>query len=377
MLGDSVSAKILMAVANSATQAYNTRKPDLIVRVADVVGFGRKGDQLELWRSKEDYIAAMGKMGMDPKTAMDSVVMHTDEDGNTYFGADVSLKAYIDLSEGVGLGSVSENTLKSIFHGANCVAKGICKREDYQQIVEQRKGMAKFFDEPWMANDADPRFVAVSNIQSEIDSAEQAIDKLEVDAVVMSKDGTKTINVKPLETLCESLKDALGKQFSFKEIQESGLLDALNKHLEKPNANPAQLKAIIKNFFEAKIMRDKLSNPNTKQAALDRLAMSEFASGGSRNQGTLISMAGIIDQEVAVCKQNSLLGAVKKAQKQEAGYSVKINLDGNKATYYGPPTEPGGDPVVLYSADVSSSTTGTRRRESSVSKAQIDASKVQ
>jgi hypothetical protein len=357
--GNRVPKVILRSLVNLARRSYMERQPDRVIPIDKDTKFGKKGDTLELWDNKEKFFKAMEQYGVSRESAEKHMVV---VDGQ--FGADVSLKNYITLRDGVSLGSVSENTLRTLLSGEKCNVDK-CTPEEIAEIKLLRQGMAASLDQPWMADTKSGRYKQLSELEGEISKADEAIDSLAEDAITTGADG-KQINVKPLEKFVNSLSKQMKAEFSYSDLKKSGLIDKMESYLQS-GKSPEQVKALMKNFLKTQIL-NKYKNsddPNKQQTFRDHHLVSEFAAAGSRNPNTLISMNGVDGEDQFTGRQNDLLDAVKKFQSGDPNYSVETNIDGSEVTYYGP--GPDGSRVALYSSSTTSATSGRRTRGSHVS----------
>ena len=355
--GSKVSSVILRSLVTLAKQSYMERQPDSVVPIDKDTRFGKKGDTLELWNDKERFIKAMEQYGISRESAEKHMVVVAGK-----FGADISLKNYITLKDGVSLGSVSENTLNTLISGGACGDK--CTPEEREQYRLLREGMAASLDQPWMRNPADKRYKRVADIETTISKAEDQIDSLSENTITTGADG-KELNIDTLKKFVTTLSKQMKSEFDFSDLQDSGLLDKMERYLKKEKS-PNQIKAMMKNFVRSQILNkySKSTNSEETQAYKDHLLMSEFAAGGSRNPNTLVTANGIDGQDQFTGKQNDLLDPVRRFHAGEPGYRVETNVDGSETTYYGP--GPDGNIVPLYKASTTTSTSGRRSRGSHV-----------
>jgi len=356
--GDEVGSVILKSLVSLAKRSYMERQPDSVSGIGKDTKFGKKGDTLELWNDKERFIKAMEQYGISRESAEKHMIVTPDGK----FGADISLKNYVTLKDGISLGSISENTLKTLISGKDCGKQ--CSPEEKEQYRLLREGIAASLDQPWMRNPADKRYKALASIENSISNAESKIDGLSENTLTTNAEGEE-INVDTLKKFVTTLKDQMRSEFNFSDIQESGLLDKMERYL-KEGKNPNQMKSMIKNFVRSQMLNkySKSTNPEEAQAYKDHLLMSEFAAGGSRNPNTLITANGIDGQDQFTGRQNDLLDPVIRFHRGELGYSVSSNIDGSETTYYGPGTD--GNIVPLYKASTTTSTSGRRSRGSHV-----------
>lgn len=356
--GDKVPKVILKSLVNLARRSYMERQPDSIIPIDKDTKFGKKGDTLELWDNKEKFLKVMEQYGISRESAEKHMVV---VDGK--FGADVSLKNYITLKDGVSLGSISENTLRTLLSGEKCNIDK-CTAEEIAEIKLLREGMAASLDQPWMANTKSTRYKQLSELEGSISQAEEAVDSLAEEAIVLGSDG-KQLNVKPLEKFVTSLSKQMKAEFSYSDLQKSGLIEKMENYL-KDGKSPDQVKALMKNFLKLQIL-NKYKNsddPDKQQTYRDHHLVSEFAAAGSRNPNTLISMNGVDGEDQFTGRQNDLLDPVKRFHAGEPGYTAETNMDGSETTYYGP--GPNGEIVALYKASTTTSTSGRRTRGSHV-----------
>lgn len=392
LYGDAISKNVFKAVISMAAINYNKRKPVKVINIAKDTKFGKKGDLLELWDTSEAIATAIG---INPKLeagVRDKVIKSLLDKGHiriysvddlrkidpksehpgvkgdkTYYGLDVSLKAYITTEEGIGLGSVSENTLRAIFLGSECKDGDKVCVENVEEIQLLRKGMAEFFEEDWITDDNSQRYKNVSRLQKSITALESKIDNMPLRATIQSvMNPGKQIKKEPFKEYCESLLGLMEKKSTFGERQQSGVAKRLADYIERAKKKnksedvmEKQMKAIVKNYLAGVLLENNMKNKDTRQAAIDHMVMSDFAAAGSRNAQTVISVAGIVDRFNLSVKQNDLIRGLKSVMKNEKDYDIVINNDKNEITY-------SKDGVAIYVASISSSSTGVRRRDSLV-----------
>lgn len=354
--GSKVPKVILKSLVDLARNSFVERRPDHVVAIHMDTKYGKKGDTVELWDDQDNYLRAMAKYGIDPKRAMEHAVPMEGR-----IGAEVSLKTYVTLKDGIGLGSVSENTAKVLLSGGECKFDN-CSPEEAQEIAALRQGMAKALNQPWMADPTSGRYTKVALLQAEISKAEEAVDSLLEEAVTVGATGAE-ISVKPMEKFCKSLANQIKGEFSYDMIQSCGLLDKIDSYV-KSGKSVEQLKSLVKNFLSSQILhKGKTSKDASKaQTARDFMLMSEFAAAGSRNPNTLISANGIEGGETYNGIQNDLLDPVIRFHAGDTDYSAATNMDGSETTYYGP--GPDGNIVALYKSTVMTATSGRRLRKS-------------
>jgi hypothetical protein len=374
---DGVSEKILRSVISMAARNYNRRKPVKVVSIAKDTRFGKKGDLLELWNSPEECAQALKIPSMDvERYVKEGYIRKCDDEAcadGEYWGVDVSLKCYIEARGGVGLGSVSENTLRGLFRGEGCIHKGKACVDNPEEIFKLRKGMALFFDAPWMTEDNSPEYQDLQKVQREIDLLEEKIDSTPLIATTKSiLNADNKIKVEPFKDYCKNLLDLIDKKFNYKEKVQSEFREQLEEYLDTPKfkiadpvAREIQMRSMIKTYMTGVLMENKLNSKDKtiRQAAVNHLVMSEFAAGGSRNPITNISIAGIVDNYNIDCKQNDLLLSLKDIRtnpfNKKGELKIGYNVDKNETTYF----DDAGNEV--YGSSISaSSKKGTKRRDS-------------
>lgn len=374
---DGVSDKIFRSVISMAARNYNRRKPVKVVSIARDTRFGKKGDLLELWNSPEECAQALKIPSVEvERLVKDGHIRKCDDEeckDGEYWGVDVSLKCYIEARGGVGLGSVSENTLRGLFRGKDCMHKGKSCVDNPEEIFQLRKGMATFFEAPWMTDDNSAEYKDLQKVQREIDMLEEKIDSTPLIATTKSiLNADKKIKVEPFKDYCKNLLDLIDKKFSYGERIQSEFREQLEEYLDTPKLQMAdpeameiQMKSMIKTYMVGVLMENKLNSKDerTRQSAVNHSVMSEFAAAGSRNPLTNISIAGIVDNYNIDCKQNDLLLSLKKIRtnpRNKAGeLKISLNVDKNETRYF---DDEGNE---VYTASVSaSSKKGTKRRDS-------------
>lgn len=222
--GPDVAKIVLQRSARFTVYGLKVRRPDFAIRVASETGAGLRDDTVEIYKSKEDAINALVRQGMERGEAESMIVESNLEKlcadkqkaktcpkdvKRNYFIVGNSMKNYIDFDKGAKLGTLSENTRRSLMLGTNC-SKEQCTPEEMEKLG--------VFSDAAKTNLGLTEIDVQTNRQLEQDfgAMEDNIEKLGP-KLTLTRDG-KQVNLNTVNKFAETFLDELKKNSDYKNL---------------------------------------------------------------------------------------------------------------------------------------------------------------
>lgn len=320
MFGDNAPREVLKTLQNFAIAEYRLRRPDFIIPMGEVVGEGRRSDNLEVYTTKEKAIAALKRQGFDDKQ-INSLIVNVDagkicsenksslcpkSPSGTYFGVNVSLKNYLNFEDGVCIGSGSENTRESVLN-------------DSPETVETRRALQDTFGSVWAKNKE-----GIQNLQKEISRAKNLVSGLSSKVITTGPKGGKTL-VNQMDQFCETFVKQINRETLYGD--SSKLTSTLKDFIKGSYKNPERLKALITSYLEGQILSKKLESKdrNERLSALGHMATTAFISGGSSDL-CLLSARSLQHKDLLVAQQNDLFYLLKEKMENPDNPNINIRI---------------------------------------------------
>jgi len=343
IFGDNADVEVVRKIAQMTAYEYRIRRPDFILRVGGTTRGGRRADTLELYETREAAVNAMKRQGFSPEDA-ESLVKEMDisdicgqderigktcpkDTSRSYYGVNISMKNYLNIDEGISLGTVSENTSKAVLTGRDC-PKGeeeTCSPEE-RELINRFRVKAK---EHFKLSDLDVR--GVKKLEERLSEIDDKIDSLN-DANVRVKGGDR-ISVKQLKTYAKTLSSQIMKDLGYEGATEDGLYRKLQEFYEASEGDPEQLKGLIKCFVRDQELKKITNTPQGRKTVNAHRAMTAFLAGGSTDDSVLSARA-LQTGEAFVSQQNSMFEMYRDVLEKgdDSEYEIVSSESGRSVT---------------------------------------------
>jgi hypothetical protein len=317
IFGDNAPEILVKRLTAFAIKEHRTRMPDHLIRINKQTGEGKRADTIELYDTKEKAVAALVRQGFNADEAND-LVSETDlsnickdeaysnqcpEDiGRPYYRVSVSLKNYLNLSNGVHLGGRSQDQISAFLENKDCEIKN-CSREQIQSSKRLRESMAKTLGQDWMNDPESENYKNMMKVHEEMQSINNLVGKL-------GKKITKTIAGKDLEidTLKqygETLKQGLKDSKTYGEYVTDELPTLIDEYIEE-GKNPDEIKARIATFLQNKKMEKLANRPGSAgMVARAYISSKQFLAGASSDK-SVASVRSLERMESFIFSQNDV-----------------------------------------------------------------------
>jgi hypothetical protein len=332
--GPDVAKIVLQRSARFTVHGLRVRRPDFAIRVASETGAGLRDDTVEIYKSKEDAISGLVRQGMTREEAEGMIVESNLEKlcsdkqkaktcpkdvKRNYFIVGNSMKNYIDFDKGAKLGTLSENTRKSLMLGTNC-SKENCTPEEMEKLSifsDAAKTNLGLTDTDVQSN---------RELEKDFSSMEENIKKLGP-KLTLTKDG-KQVNLNTVNKFAETFLNELKKNSDYKNLINDEMYTEL-KDAIKGEKDPERLKGLMKTYIKNKMLEKKIngSNPAQKRAALAYIATEAFFAGGCRNN-PLFTAGSLATAELHVCRQNEFFSPLTNMLNGNNADNYEVNFDG-------------------------------------------------
>lgn len=336
---------IIKLTKRLSTESLKNRKPDFIINVGEDVGFGKRADNIELYRSREALIEGLKKEYSDEDiakfeeegtikcgvTAKDAFGGAGSEeygmakshgvvnDSDSFCTLNVSEKNYTSFGKGVTMGSQRTSTIASILTGK---VKDILKK-DLVETARRAMRNALGFSNKDMQSCADYH----NNIENEVNGILQPLFKTK--AVVV--DGKEKI-VWDTKHTAKSVLSQLRQNLSQKDCNSEpykSILQEANKLENDPKADPQEFLSRIATVAKQKKMNNDLhsNDPEVRLAARKYAASLVFSSGGA-SDGVMVHANSMLEKKRYTFRQNEAFDYVQQAIAGDGDWEFKVDKSG-------------------------------------------------
>lgn len=320
-LGDFEPYSLFGSMLQHSKLSLQERNPAYIFPVGTETKKGKRQDVLEIYRTREEAIAAAQKMGVN---------LEPEEHANLNSALRDAEGVVREEGGGVNLATILENerafapnqpvyTIKvSLKNYKKLAGEGAVmgggRRATMSDLGKRERGE---YSEPFMrkiaeiANITNPR--AFKRYALKYDKIEKSIDALGDKATLVTKTGGIRIQKDSLKTLIDTVNKKL-RDAAFDLNDDSKELKRILENIRKDSeavpsnadANFSKAKEYVKRFLQMKMLNAdlKVSNPKERKLAQQVIATTMLHGGGSDDDELLCDYRGLNNNEKYVFKQN-------------------------------------------------------------------------
>jgi hypothetical protein len=317
IFGDNAPEILVKRLTAFAIKEHRTRMPDHLIRINKQTGEGKRADTIELYDSKEKAIAALVRQGFDAQEAEDLV---SDIDLSTlckdeayasqcpediekpYYRVSISLKNYLNLSNGIHLGGRSQDQISSFIENTDCEIKN-CSREQIQSSRQLRESMAKTLGQDWLNDPQSENYKNMLKVHDEMESINNLVGKLGK-KITKTADG-KELSMDTLKQYGETLKQGLKDSKTYGEYVSDELPTLIDEYIQE-GKNPDEIRTRIATYLQNKKLEKLANRPGAAgMVARSYIASKQFLAGGSSDK-SVASVRSLERMESFIFSQNNV-----------------------------------------------------------------------
>lgn len=337
IFGDNAPEILVKRLTAFAIRDHRIRMPDHLIRINKETGEGKRADTIELYDTREKAVAALLRSGFSEDEA-NELVSETNisnlcskeeyasqcpvDTSRSYFRVSISLKNYLNLSDGVHMGGRSADQISDFMTGEDCRAKG-CTQEQIQASRRLRESMAKTLGQDWL-NDVDSeQYKEMLKVHDQMEKVRSSVDNL-------GKKVTKTLNGKEididtLEKFGETFKEALKNNKTYSEYINDDIPGLIDEYIQQ-GKNPEEIKARITSYIQNKILSKQASRGgNAGMIARTYICSKKFLAGAS-SDNTVASVRSLERMESFNFKQNDVYSGLSDYITKGKNSKWKLNM---------------------------------------------------